>query len=222
MIPLKDENPTRTTPFVTVAVIAANVLIFVYAVSLGPGGFQRLIQTAGIIPHEITRMVDAPPSGAVPISLTMVTGMFLHGGLLHLAGNMLYLWIFGNNVEDAMGHVRFALFYLLSGFLASFIHIVMAPDSTMPMVGASGAIAGVLGAYAVLFPRARVWTLVFVFFFARMVALPAFVLLGVWFLLQLAGAGQGGTVAWYAHIGGFAAGAALVRFFTERYAIARR
>jgi len=222
MIPLKDEIPTRTRPVVTLAIMAANVAAFAYTLSLGPAAGERLIQAAGIIPYEITHMEEIGPPSVVPLPLTMITGMFLHGGPLHLAGNMLYLWIFGNNVEDAMGHVRFVGFYLLCGFIASLIHILYVPDSTLPMIGASGAIAGILGAYAVLFPRARIWTLVFVFFFVRMVSIPAFVLLGVWFLLQLASIGQDSPVAWFAHIGGFVAGAALVRPFTERYGPRRR
>lgn len=222
MIPLKDENPTRTTPVVTAALLAINVAAFGYELSLGSGELERFIFGAGIVPYEITHMVDVAPQAAMPIPLTMVTGMFLHGSILHLAGNMLYLWIFGNNVEDAMGHLRFAGFYLFCGFSASFIHIVSAPDSRLPMIGASGAIAGVLGAYAILFPRARVWTLVIFFFFIRMVSIPAFILLGLWFLLQIGSIGRGGQVAWFAHVGGFATGALLVRLFTERYSYVRR
>jgi membrane associated rhomboid family serine protease len=217
MIPLKDENPTRTKPVVTVGLIAANVAAFIYMLSLGPAGAERLINVAGIIPYEITHMSEVGEQALVPLPLTMVTGMFLHGGLLHLAGNMLYLWIFGNNVEDAVGHVRFVGFYLLCGWVASLIHVLSVPDSSLPMIGASGAVAGVLGAYAVLFPKARIWSLVFILFFVRMVSVPAIVLLGVWFLLQLASIGRGGSVAWLAHIGGFVAGAALILPFTERY-----
>lgn len=222
MIPLKDENPTRTKPVVTVGLIAANVAAFIYMLSLGPAGAERLINVAGIIPYEITHMSEVGEQALVPLPLTMVTGMFLHGGLLHLAGNMLYLWIFGNNVEDAVGHVRFVGFYLLCGWVASLIHVLSVPDSSLPMIGASGAVAGVLGAYAVLFPKARIWSLVFILFFVRMVSVPAIVLLGVWFLLQLASIGRGGSVAWLAHIGGFVAGAALILPFTERYRYRRR
>jgi membrane associated rhomboid family serine protease len=222
MIPLKDENPTRTKPVVTVGLIAANVAAFIYMLSLGPAGAERLINVAGIIPYEITHMSEVGEQALVPLPLTMVTGMFLHGGLLHLAGNMLYLWIFGNNVEDAVGHVRFVGFYLLCGWVASLIHVLSVPDSSLPMIGASGAVAGVLGAYAVLFPKARIWSLVFILFFVRMVSVPAVVLLGVWFLLQLASIGRGGPVAWLAHVGGFVAGAALILPFTERYRYRRR
>ena len=217
MIPLKDDNPARSRPVVTWALIALNVAAFAYTLSLGAEAGERLIYSAGTIPFEITHMVDLSHRAVVPIPLTILTGIFLHGGPLHLAGNMLYLWIFGNNVEDAMGHLRFVGFYLLCGFIASFIHILSAPDSTLPMIGASGAIAGILGAYAVLFPRARISTLVFVFFFVRMVSLPAVLLLGIWFLLQVLSAAQGGPVAWFAHIGGFLAGALLIKPFTERY-----
>jgi len=222
MIPLKDENPTRTKPVVTVGLIAANVAAFIYMLSLGPAGAERLINVAGIIPYEITHMSDVGEQALVPLPLTMVTGMFLHGGLLHLAGNMLYLWVFGNNVEDAVGHVRFIGFYLLCGWVASLIHILSVPDSSLPMIGASGAVAGVLGAYAVLFPKARILSLVFILFFVRIVSVPAIVLLGVWFLLQLASIGRGGPVAWLAHVGGFVAGAALILPFTERYRYRRR
>lgn len=222
MIPLKDENPTRTRPVVTVGLIAANVAAFIYMLSLGPAGAERLINVAGIIPYEITHMSDVGEQALVPLPLTMVTGMFLHGGLLHLAGNMLYLWVFGNNVEDAVGHVRFIGFYLLCGWVASLIHILSVPDSSLPMIGASGAVAGVLGAYAVLFPKARILSLVFILFFVRIVSVPAIVLLGVWFLLQLASIGRGGPVAWLAHVGGFVAGAALILPFTERYRYRRR
>lgn len=222
MIPLKDENPTRTRPIVTVSLIAVNVAAFIYTFSLGPAGAERLVMAAGIIPYEISNMVDVGQPSLVPLPLTMVTGMFLHGGPLHVAGNMLYLWIFGNNVEDVLGHVRFVGFYLLCGFIASFIHIISVPESTVPMIGASGAIAGVLGSYAVLFPKARVWCLVFVFFFIRMVSVPALLLLGVWFLFQVMSAGQGGPVAWLAHIGGFVTGAALIKPFAEKYSLRRR
>jgi len=136
--------------------------------------------------------------------------MFLHGSLFHLLGNMLYLWIFGNNIEDVLGHVRFALFYLLAGLAAALTHTLAMPNSRIPMIGASGAIAGVLGAYWFLFPRARVRTFVFLFFYIDIVAIPAGIVLGVWFLAQLLNVGMGGGVAWFAHIGGFLAGLLLI------------
>jgi membrane associated rhomboid family serine protease len=222
MIPLKDNNAARTRPIVTVALVAVNALVFAYEMHLGGAGAEQLILSGGIIPYEVTHHLDLPPAALVPMPLTMITGMFLHGGLLHLVGNMLYLWIFGNNVEDAMGHLRFLGFYLLCGFIASFIHVLAVPESTVPMIGASGAIAGVLGAYALLFPRARICTLVFLLFFVRMVSVPAWILLGVWFLMQVASIGHGGSVAWLAHVGGFIAGAVLVRLFTERYSYSLR
>ncbi|MFH0810540.1 MAG: rhomboid family intramembrane serine protease [Pseudomonadota bacterium] len=213
MFPLKDERRAFGRPTVTFALLAVNAAICAYSLLANDVGIGRLATTAGTIPYEITHMVDIGPPAIVPLPLTMITGLFVHGGLLHLLGNMLYLWIFGPNVEGSMGHPRFAGFYLLCGFVAAFIQILVAPDGKLPIVGASGAIAGLLGAYAVLFPRARIQTLLFI----RVVRVPAFILLAGWFLLQLSGAGQGGAVAWHAHIGGFAAGFVLARAFTERY-----
>jgi len=173
-----------------------------------------------LVPAEITRGVDLPPTVGIPIWLTVLTSMFLHGGILHLLGNMLYLWIFGDNVEDAMGPVRFLLFYLLCGIIAALAQIAIHPASPIPMVGASGAIAGVMAAYFMLYPRARILTLIPIFFFIRLVSVPAVFLLGFWFFLQVwSGAGSigsaGGT-AWFAHIGGFLGGILLVFPFRRR------
>ena len=142
--------------------------------------------------------------------------MFVHGGFLHVAGNMLYLWIFGDNIEDRLGHFRFIVFYLLSGLIASLAHIIMLPNSTIPMIGASGAIAGVLGAYFLLYPRAHVLTLVFFFFFVDIIRIPALVFLGLWFVFQVLSSAGGGGIAWYAHIGGFIGGAVLVKLFERK------
>jgi membrane associated rhomboid family serine protease len=174
-----------------------------------------------MIAGELLAGNDLPPTIPIPIWLTLLTSMFLHGGLLHVLGNMLYLWIFGDNVEDAMGPFRFLAFYLLCGIIAAFAQIAIDPSSTIPMVGASGAIAGVLAAYFVLYPRSRILTLVPIFFFMRLVAVPAVFLLGFWFVLQLlSGAGTIGSpggVAYFAHIGGFVAGLFLVFPFRERH-----
>jgi membrane associated rhomboid family serine protease len=204
-IPLRDENPTRRFPAVTVLLVAANTAVFALGV-LSPGGVQGSVLKFGAVPYDITHMLSQAPSGPVLPLLTLLTSMFVHAGLLHLLGNMLYLWIFGNNIEDVLGPFRFILFYFACGLAAELTQVAADPRSRLPMVGASGAIAGVLGAYWVLFPRARVETLVFVF----IVPVPAGVVLGVWFLTQLLSAGMGGGVAWFAHIGGFLAGIGLI------------
>jgi membrane associated rhomboid family serine protease len=221
MLPLRDVNPTRTFPLVTIAIIAVNVLVFIYELILGPQ-LEGFVQSWAIIPYEITHGVDLPPASIQPIYLTLITAMFLHGGIVHIAGNMLFLWIFGNNIEDAMGSLRFIVFYLLCGLVAAFAQIAVGPNSDIPNIGASGAIAGVLGAYLLLFPRAEVQTLVFLGFFVRLVRLPALLFLGLWFVLQLfsgvAGLGMEATggVAWFAHIGGFIAGIVLINIFRRR------
>jgi len=216
MIPLKDDVPSYTFPFVTLAIIALNIFVFTYQVTLGVRGAESFIYRTAAIPYEITRLVDIRPVSVVPPPLTLFTAMFVHGGLLHLAGNMLFLWIFGDNVEDVLGHFKFVLFYLGAGVAASLAHVLAEPSSTLPMIGASGAIAGVLGAYFLLFPRARVLTLVFLVFFVSVVRLPAVVFLGFWFLFQVLSSSSGGGIAWYAHIGGFAAGAAVILIFRPK------
>ncbi len=216
MIPIKDDNPTELTPYVTLALITVNVLVFIYQLSLGPRGNQALVLRMGIIPYEFTHAVDIPPYASHPLVFNLFAAMFMHGGILHLLGNMLYLWIFGNNVEDAMGHIRFIIFYLLTGVMASAVHIVLMPNATMPMIGASGAISGVLGAYFVLYPWARVHTLIILIFFVTVIQVPAMVILGFWFVFQLLSVFSKSNVAWFAHIGGFLSGMALVRFFLRR------
>ena len=211
MIPLRDENPIRIVPFVTWAVLAACVVAFLVQVSLGAPGFNRMIFGLGVIPAVLFGHAYLPPEIAlVPPAATVVTSMFLHGGWLHLAGNMLYLWIFADNIEDRMGHLRFLVFYLACGVAAAFAQAMPAPQSVVPMVGASGAISGVLGAYLLLFPRARVLVLVPFGFVLQVIRLPAVWVLGLWFLVQLlsslaAPEGEGG-VAFRAHLGGFVAG----------------
>ena len=216
MFPLRDNIPTDKKPVVTVAIILANVLIFFYQLSLGEN-FNYLLFKYGAIPFEITQGQEVTYEAAFPIPLTLFTAMFLHGGWMHVIGNMWYLWIFGNNVEDKLGHFRFLIFYLLSGLIASFTYVATNANSQVPMIGASGAIAGVLGAYLIRFPQARVLTLIWFGFFVRIVAIPAIFVLGFWFIIQLLnglpsiGANITGGVAWFAHIGGFVAGMVLFK-----------
>ncbi|MFQ5457642.1 MAG: rhomboid family intramembrane serine protease, partial [Myxococcota bacterium] len=212
MIPFKDENPTRSVPVVTVGLIVANVAIFLWQASLGPGEHYGILRW-GLTPLELRGMFTYAHGGvsAEPL-ITVFTSMFLHGNLLHLAGNMLFLWVFGDNVEDALGHLRFILFYLVTGIAGALTQVYTAVDPTVPMIGASGAISGVLGGYLVLYPMARVVTLVPLLFYFTVVRIPAFFYLIFWFGIQLLGsggvrAGAGGGIAFLAHIGGFAAGA---------------
>lgn len=215
MIPLQDLNPTRTRPYFTWLLIALNILVFLFELMLdATGDLDALFFSAGVVPAAITA---APFSLA---SLTVFSSMFLHGGWAHLLGNMLYLWIFGDNIEDRMGHGRFLLFYLLGGVAAAGAQILIAPDSPLPMVGASGAIAAVLGAYLVEFPKARVRSLLTLGYFIRIAHVPAIIVLGMWFALQffngflsLSALASGG-VAYFAHIGGFLAGLLLIKPFT--------
>ena len=205
-IPLRDENPTRRFPIVTILLIAANAAIFLYQ-AFSPLGLAHFVQRMGLIPFEISHFQSAAEGARLSPPLTLLSAMFLHGSLFHLAGNMLFLWIFGNNVEDFLGPLRFGLFYLISGLGASFFQVVLSPNSRVPMIGASGAIAGVLGAYFLLYPGARVLTLVFLW----IIPIPAAFVLGLWFVLQVLNVGMGGGVAWFAHIGGFLVGLALVK-----------
>ena len=211
MLPLKDDIPSYKKPIVTPLLIGINVLVFLYQFSLG-SGVERFVLKYGAIPYKITHLAEVTHYTTFPVPLTLFTAMFFHGGFLHLLGNMLYLWIFGDNVEDRLGRFKFILLYLISGLAASFSHILTSPKSTVPMIGASGAIAGVLGAYMVAFPYARVLTMVFFGFFVRIIRIPAFFVLGFWFILQIVyalpslGVQNTGGVAFFAHIGGFLAG----------------
>jgi membrane associated rhomboid family serine protease len=212
VIPLKDDNPSHRFPFVTLVLVLANIVAFLYELLGGTSGAEQVIASLAFVPYEFVNRTDLPPASAVPIPLTLFTSMFLHAGWLHLGGNMLYLWIFGNNVEEEFGVFRFLLFYLFSGVVAALAHVVTAPGSTIPVVGASGAVAGVLGAYLVLYPHARVLTLVPILFFIRLLWLPSILLLGLWFVLQVLeglptlGLAEKAGVAWFAHIGGFLTG----------------
>ena len=216
-IPLRDENPTSRVPVVTVALIGANVLVFFLQV-LSPEGLHLAALRFGAIPFEITHFQSLDPALRISPPLSLLTSMFLHGSLLHLLGNMLYLWIFGNNIEDVLGSFRFFLFYLICGLAASLTQIAAMPQSQIPMIGASGAVAGVLGAYWILFPRARVMTFIFLFLYISVVPIPAGIVLGLWFVAQILNIGIGGGVAWFAHIGGFLAGIILVRLHRRRRA----
>ena len=218
MIPLRDNIPSYRTPVVTVGLIAANILVYVNQLMLPSQATVGFIHLYGLIPLEISSgdlLVPHP----VPLYATVFTSMFVHGGLFHLGGNMLYLWIFGDNVEDRMGRLKFLVFYLLSGLGAAAAQIWADPASKIPMIGASGAISGVLGAYLFLFPRARVLTLIPLGLFYRIMEIPAVVVLGFWIIVQILNGvmtlgAQVGGVAWLAHVGGFVAGLVMVVPFT--------
>ena len=226
-LPLKDLNPTVHRPVATYGLLAANVAVFLYQLSLGSKLGGAFVASYGATPYEITHLTDLVGDvkagipllhfpGPHPIFLTLLTSMFLHGGLAHLGGNMLFLWIFGNNVEDILGPFKFVLFYFACGLAAHGLHIASNPSSMVPTVGASGAISGLLAAYLVAFPRARILSVVFLGFFLRIAAIPAFVIIIYWFIIQAVsafasvGGVAGGGVAWFAHVGGFLAGLALV------------
>jgi membrane associated rhomboid family serine protease len=244
MIPLRDNIPTARQPVITYALIIANVLVYFFwqrgGISFGDPSNPHYVcqlQDWAAYPWEFTHPGDqAPPiaSGCTnptaPTYLTAFSAMFMHGGLLHLGGNMLFLWIFGNNVEDSMGRVKFVLFYLIGGLCALALQIIVGPNSQVPTLGASGAIAAVLGGYIILFPRARVVTVIFIIFFFTIIELPALVVLGIWFVEQAVmgyydlaqPSGGGGGVAYFAHVGGFVFGLAAIRLFASRKRIDRQ
>ena len=217
MIPLKDDNPTNNFPLMTVIIIAINCAVYLYQVTLPEMYSQAFVFKYGFIPMELTRMADMTPEVPFPFWLSPFTSMFLHGGFMHLAGNMLYLWIFGNNVEDFLGRGKFVLFYIVSGLAAVALYTLFDRNGTVPLIGASGAIAGVMGAYIVLWPKARILTLIWIIFIIRLLWLPAVIILGFWIALQVfmglssIGASQQGGVAYFAHVGGFAFGWLLMR-----------
>ena len=240
MIPLKDNIPTSRFAVVTVVLIAINAAVFAWQLTLSgdPGTYcipRQVLNQA----HRDGELLDLDepcgPKSAIdaeadvdqaPWWLTILTSMFMHADILHIAGNMLFLWVFGNNIEDAMGRPRFIAFYLLGGVVAVYAQALLDPGSTQPTIGASGAVAGVLGGYALLHPRARVLTLIFIIFFVTVVEIPAMIMLGIWFVLQFLPAvgqlatpevaGEGGGVAYFAHVGGFIFGLALVKLFAYR------
>lgn len=218
MIPLHDDNPTDSLPVFTVLFLAACVLAYFWQLSLGPEAGQKAVYGLGAIPAVLLNKVSLPPEiFVIPPWMTVFSSMFLHGGFMHLAGNMLFLWIFGDNVEDAMGHLRFIIFYFLCGIAAVAGQTLQDPASQIPMIGASGAISGVLGAYLLLYPHARVLILIPLGFFSQVIRMSAGWVLGLWFVFQIfnsvLSSGAGGGVAWYAHIGGFLAGMVLVPIF---------
>ncbi len=238
MFPIRDDNPQILTPYTTYAIIAFNALAWIFVQGLGSNpALAGSICQLGLIPGELLQTVPAgtrfqvgPNSicvlGDASVWHTALTSMFLHGGWLHLIGNMWFLWIFGNNVEDSMGHGRFAVFYVLCGLAAAAAQIVSNPDSSVPMVGASGAIGGVMGAYILLYPRVHVHMLIFLGFFITTIAVPAVLMLGYWLLIQVLSGfatlgAQGGGVAFWAHVGGFVAGAALIFLFRDRELLRR-
>jgi membrane associated rhomboid family serine protease len=245
LLPLKDNIPTRAFPLVTVVIIVLNLAVYWgverAGVFSGPSNENAVVELS-FIPYELShtdqecaQVGDQLACGTKralvehgakdveqpSVWVTIFTAMFMHGGFLHIAGNMLFLWIFGNNVEDSMGRVKFVLFYLLGGIAATLVQFAIDTNAVVPNLGASGAIAAVLGGYALLFPRARVVTLIFIIFFITLVELPALFVLGAWFVLQLVDAGSqpvgGGGVAVWAHIGGFAFGLLAIKLFASRY-----
>ena len=216
MIPISDTVRSRTFPYVNIGLIIANVLVFLYALTLDRQEINRWFLDHGVVPIDLINWLESPSGLEEP--LTVLTATFIHGGWLHLIGNMIFLWVFGDNVEDALGHIRYLLFYLVAAVGAVALQVAVDQSGTVPMVGASGAIAGVLGAYLVLYPTATVGVLIPLFWFFGAFPVPAFVLIGFWFLLQLfsgvasigAATGVTGGVAFWAHVGGFASGFLIV------------
>jgi hypothetical protein len=227
MIPIRDDTPRYSTPYVTYFIIALNVLVFLFELSVemqGPRALNSLIHEFGVVPRHFIRVATGPGFSLPGLFLPILTSMFLHAGWLHIIGNMWFLWIFGDNIEDYLGHFLYLLFYLVTGFAAAFSHIVLNAGSNVPSVGASGAIAGVMGAYFILYPRARVLTLVPLIAFVTFWWLPAWVMLGYWFVVQflmgtvtsIAESQSTGGVAVWAHVGGFVAGIVLIKLLPER------
>ena len=219
MFPIKDDNPTETRPFITCILIGLNILIFFYQIGLEEDARASLIFDYGFKPSHFFSYGNQLYFEVSPL-LTIFTSMFLHGGILHLLGNMLFLWIYGNNIEDSMGHTKFLIFYLLCGFAAALLQAIISIESSTPMIGASGAVSGVLSAYFLLFPKARVLTLLILFIFITFIRIPAGILIGFWFLSQIINAyfndPNSPGVAWYAHIGGFLMGLFLIPFFKKK------
>ena len=222
MIPLRDRNRSATVPVVTVALIVVNTLAFLYELTLPERVEQAFFMSYAIVPARVEHLLAGPHVSLSAAGLPFLTSMFLHGGWLHLIGNMWFLWVFGDNVEDRLGHISYLFFYLFCGFGAGLSHVLMNLGSSVPSLGASGAISGVLGAYIVLYPRAKVLTLVPLIVFWFTVELPAFVILGYWFAIQFfsgihsVGSRTGGGVAYWAHIGGFVLGMIMVKLWPER------
>ena len=220
MFPLSDDNPRQLTPIITWSLVAICVVVFLWQLALGDAG-NRAIYGFGMIPARLFGDAELPVGiPTVAPTMTVLTSMFMHGGIMHLGGNMLFLWIFGDNVEDSMGHSRFLVFYLVCGVAAAMTQAWIDPNSEIPMIGASGAISGVLGAYVLLHPRAMIRTFVMLGFFITVMHIPAMIVLGIWFAMQFFSAtlssSDVGGVAFWAHVGGFVAGMALVWLFKKR------
>ena len=219
MVPLHDDNPVRLTPFISYGLIGLNIFIFLYEISLSAPQLQSFVETYAVVPNQLTESLQSGAATQIwPQAMTLITSQFLHGGFMHLGGNMLFLWVFGNNVEDRLGHLKFLIFYLLCGALAALAQWFFSMQSTVPALGASGAIAGVLGAYILRFPKARILTLVPLGFLITTIRIPAVFFLGFWFLqqalygvasLQVRSSVDVGGVAYWAHAGGFVFGAIL-------------
>jgi hypothetical protein len=231
MIPIRDRNPSGTFPYVTIGIIIINVFIFLYELSLD-SGLGVFVMKFGVVPLRVSNYSQASDLTFINTFFPFISSMFLHGGFIHLIGNMWFLWIFGDNIEDKLGHFKFIAFYFLCGIIASSVHVFFNSQSNVPCIGGSGAIAGVLGAYMVTFPRARVVTIVPLFIFIHVMELPAMVVLGFWFVIQffngaasITASTSGAGVAWWAHIGGFAAGVIIlyiIRIFSARKPVRRR
>jgi hypothetical protein len=231
MIPIRDRNPSGTFPYITIGIIVVNVLIFLYELSLD-SGLGVFVMKFGIVPLKVSNYSQVPDLTFISTFFPFISSMFLHGGFIHLIGNMWFLWIFGDNIEDKLGHFKYLGFYILCGIIASSVHVFFNSQSNVPCIGASGAIAAVLGAYMVTFPRARVVTIVPLFIFIQIIELPAVVVLGFWFVIQffngavsITASASGAGVAWWAHIGGFAAGVIIlytIRIFSVRKPMRRR
>ena len=220
MIPLKDDNPTTTTPFVTYAIIAVCVFVFILEIGSNSYNSGKLFYSYGLVPAVLTGKAELPSHlAALPAELTLLTSMFMHGGFMHLIGNMLYMWIFADNIEDEIGPVKFFIFYILAGIAAALTQVFMNTSSTIPMIGASGAIGGVLGAYIVNHHKAKVLVLIPLGFFKQIIKVPALFVLGFWFVLQFISSSlsssSGGGVAYGAHIGGFVFGVVAILFFNK-------
>ncbi len=221
MFPLRDTIPSNKFPFITISIIIINLVIFFYEVSLGQN-LEIFIQNFGVIPAKFTTFWKEDPTQIAGLVITPFSSIFLHGGWMHVISNMWYLWIFGDNIEDRTGHFRFFIFYIICGLIANATHIVTNVGSNIPTIGASGAVAGVMGAYFLLFPRSKITTLFFLVIFIQIVRIPALFFLGFWIVLQIISGtlsmgldSQTGGVAWWAHIGGFFSGLLLILFFKK-------
>ena len=220
MIPIRDRNPSGTFPFVTIGIIVTNIFIFLYELTLA-SDLNVLFKQYGVVPYNVKHYDHAFDLSLVHTFFPFISSLFLHAGFVHLIGNMWFLWIFGDNIEDKLGHVKYLGFYILCGIIASSVHVLFNSQSVTPCIGASGAIAAVLGAYMVTFPRARVITVVPIFFFLQIIELPAIIVLGFWFIIQffygavsVTTSTSGSGVAWWAHIGGFVSG--IILFYIIR------